>query len=181
MNTHFFHKYNSAECLFQFTNYMSTSYIYQVFRPSHDSSAWLGFSTREQPISPECSKHQVLSFAKAHVVWWTNKEYVVISILQSAQRINSERIYLQTYVLSFPGIIRMAQVTKWRTTVIRVLKAPGAELCQNAWGVVNKQKIFCFHQCSPENRIFCIVFTEYLFKERETDKERHRERVFNKK
>ena len=75
----------------------------------------------------------------------------------------------------------MAQVTKWRTTAIRVLKAPGAELCQNAWGVVKEQKKFCSHQCSPENRIFCIVFTEYLFKERETDKERHRERVFNKK
>ena len=35
-----------------------------------------------------------------------------------------------------------------RTT--RVLKAPGAELCQNAYGVVNEQKIFCSHQCSPE-------------------------------
>ena len=27
---------------------------------------------------------------------------------------------------------------------------PGAELCQNACGVVNEQKIFCSHQCSPE-------------------------------
>ena len=31
-----------------------------------------------------------------------------------------------------------------------MLKAPGAELCQNACGVVNEQKIFCSHQCSPE-------------------------------
>ena len=29
-----------------------------------------------------------------------------------------------------------------------MLKAPGAELCQNVCGVVNKQKIFCSHQCS---------------------------------
>ena len=33
--------------------------------------------------------------------------------------------------------------------VTRVLKAPVAELCQIACGVVNKQKIFCSHQCSP--------------------------------
>ena len=31
-----------------------------------------------------------------------------------------------------------------------MLKAPGAELCQNACGVVNEQKIFCSHQCSPD-------------------------------
>ena len=34
--------------------------------------------------------------------------------------------------------------------VTRVLKAPGAELCQNACGIMNEQKIFCSHQCSPE-------------------------------
>ena len=32
----------------------------------------------------------------------------------------------------------------------RVLKAPGADLFRNACGVVNEQKIFCSHQCSPE-------------------------------
>ena len=30
------------------------------------------------------------------------------------------------------------------------IKAPGAELCQNACGVVNERKTFCSHQCSPE-------------------------------
>ena len=33
-----------------------------VFRPSQDSSVWLGLTSREQLMSPECSKHQVLSF-----------------------------------------------------------------------------------------------------------------------
>ena len=31
-----------------------------------------------------------------------------------------------------------------------MLKAPAAELCQNACRVVNQQKIICFHQCSTE-------------------------------
>ena len=47
-------------------------YIYihiDVFRPSQDSSVWLGLTSREQMMSPECSKHQVLSFAKMLVVW----------------------------------------------------------------------------------------------------------------
>ena len=47
-------------------------YIYihrHVFRPSQDSSVWLGLTSREQLMSPECSKHQVLSFAKMLVVW----------------------------------------------------------------------------------------------------------------
>ena len=65
-----------------------------VFRPSHDSSVWLGSKSREQLMSPECSKNQVLSFAKMLVVCWTNKKYsVLISVLQSAQWINSECIY----------------------------------------------------------------------------------------
>ena len=33
-----------------------------VFRPSQDSSVWLGLTSREQLMSPECSKHQALSF-----------------------------------------------------------------------------------------------------------------------
>ena len=47
-------------------------YIYihiHVFRPSQDSSVWFGLTSREQLISPECSKHQVMSFAKMLVVW----------------------------------------------------------------------------------------------------------------
>ena len=60
-------------------------------------------------------------------------------------------IYPQTRVSSSPGLINVVQVNELRTTdVTRVLKAPGTELCQNACGVVNEQKIFCSHQCSPE-------------------------------
>ena len=76
-----------------------------VFRPSQGSSVWLGLTSREL-MSPECSKHQVLSFAQMLVVQWTNKKYsVLISVFQSAQWINSERIYPQTCVSSFPGLI----------------------------------------------------------------------------
>ena len=80
-------------------------YIYihrHVFRPYQDSSAWLGLTSREQLMSLECSKHQVLSFAKMLVVWWTNKKHsVLISVLQGARWINSECIYPQTRVLSW--------------------------------------------------------------------------------
>ena len=70
-----------------------------MFHPSHDLSVWLGLTSREQLMSPECSKHQVLSFVKMLVVWWTNKKYSVpISVLQSAQWINSERIYPYIYI-----------------------------------------------------------------------------------
>ena len=56
-----------------------------------------------------------------------------------------------TRVSSFPRLISVARVNKQRTTdVNKVLKAPGAELCQNACGVVNKHKIFYSHQCSTE-------------------------------
>ena len=45
-------------------------YIYKhVFRPSQDSSVWLGLTSRRQLMSPECSKHEVLGFAKMLVVW----------------------------------------------------------------------------------------------------------------
>ena len=78
-------------------------YIHRhVFRPSQDSSAWLELTSREQLMSLECSKHQVLSFAKMLVVWCTNKKHsVLISVLQGARWINSERIYPQTRVLSW--------------------------------------------------------------------------------
>ena len=78
-------------------------YIHRhVFCPSQDSSVWLGLTSGEQVMSLECSKHQVLSFAKMLVVWWTNKIYSVLnSILQRAQWINSELIYPQTRVLYY--------------------------------------------------------------------------------
>ena len=47
-----------------------------------------------------------------------------------------------------------------------MLKASGAELCQNACGVVNKQKIFCSHQCSPEcsmNKFRAYISTDPCF------------------
>ena len=55
-----------------------------VFRPVQDSSVLLGLTSREQLISTECSKHQVLSFAKMLVVN-KQKNFVLISVLQSAQ------------------------------------------------------------------------------------------------
>ena len=82
-------------------------YIYihrHVFRPSQDSTVWLGLTSREQLMSSECSKHQVLSFAKMLVVGWTNKKYsVLISVLSSAQWINLERIY-PVYIMIKPYI-----------------------------------------------------------------------------
>ena len=41
-------------------SYLTNIHI-NVFRPAHDSSVWLGLMSREQLISPECSKHPVLS------------------------------------------------------------------------------------------------------------------------
>ena len=55
-------------------------------------------------------------------------------------------IYIYPIYESFPGLISVARTTD----VIRVVKAPGVELCQNACGVLNEQKLFCSHQCSPE-------------------------------
>ena len=123
-----------------------------MFRPSQDSSVMLVLMSRVQLMLSECSKHQELSFAKMLVVWWTNEEHpVLISVLESAQWINSEFIYPEARVSSFPALIGVARVNEYRTTdVTTVLKAPGAELCQNACGVVNEQKAFCSHHSSPE-------------------------------
>ena len=110
-------------CPTQYTGFpnsinMTLIYIYiyihrHVFRLSQDSSVWQGLTSREQQISLECSKHLVLSFAKMLVVWWTNKKHsALICVLQSAQLINSEHIYPQTRILSFPGLISVAWVNK---------------------------------------------------------------------
>ena len=74
-------------------------YIHRhVFRPSQVSWVWLGLTSREQLMSPECSRHQVLSFAKMLVVGWTNKKCsILISVLQSAQWINS-KAYIHRHV-----------------------------------------------------------------------------------
>ena len=61
-------------------------------------------------------------------------------------------IYPQTRVSSFPEFISVARVNDWRAAdVTGLLEASGAELCQNACGVVNEQKIFFSHQCSTES------------------------------
>ena len=127
-------------------------YIYihrHVFRPSQDSSVWLRLTSREQLMSPDWSKHQVLSFAKMLVVWRTNKNYsVLISVLQSVQWIHSERIYPQTRVSSFPELN-----TVWlKITSRKQLMSPEcakhqvlsfAKMLAVWW--LNK-KIFCSHQ-----------------------------------
>ena len=52
------------------------AYIHRhVFLPSQDSSVWFVLTSREQLMLPECSKHQVGSFAKMLVVWCVNKQY----------------------------------------------------------------------------------------------------------
>ena len=64
-------------------------------------------------------------------------------------------------------LISVARVNEWRTTdVTKVLKAAGVELCQNACGVVNEQKVFCSHQCSPEcsmNKFRAYLSTDTCF------------------
>ena len=76
-------------------------------------------------------------------------------------------MYPQTWISSFPGLISVARVNEQRTTDITiVLKAPNAELCQNACGVVNKQKTFCPNQCSPEcsiNKFRAYISTDTYF------------------
>ena len=73
-------------------------------------------------------------------------------------------IYPHTRVSSFPGLISVARVNEQRTTdVTRVPKAPGAELCQNACGVANEQKIFCSHQRSPMNKLRTYISTYTCF------------------
>ena len=59
------------------SNSIKPIYIYRlVFHPSQDSSVWFGLTRREQLMSPECSKNQVLSFAKIciHIlhIWVTH-------------------------------------------------------------------------------------------------------------
>ena len=46
-----------------------------------------------------------------------------------------------------------------------MLKAPSAELSQNACGVVNEQKIFCSHQCSLYQCLYvCIYIYIYILR-----------------
>ena len=52
-----------------------------VCRPSQDSLVWLGLMSREQLISPECSKHQILSFAKMQMQNASIYIYIYINVL----------------------------------------------------------------------------------------------------
>ena len=58
------HKY-----IYIYYSYIYIQYIYiyihiHTFGPSQDSSVWLRLTSREQLMSPECSKRQVLSFCE---------------------------------------------------------------------------------------------------------------------
>ena len=85
-------------------------YIYihiHVFRPFQDLSVWLGLTSREQLMSPECSKHQVLSFARMLVVWWTNKKtFALIHQCSPECSMNKFRayIYIYTYIYRYKYI-----------------------------------------------------------------------------
>ena len=66
-----------------------------VIRPAQDSSVWLGLTSTEQLMSPECSKHQVLSLAKMLVV---NEQKIFCSHQCSAEcSMNTFRAYISTY------------------------------------------------------------------------------------
>ena len=59
-------------------------YIYNnrhVFCPSQDSSVWLGLTSREQLMSPECCKHQVLSFAKMLYIWCISRFFLLFKMV----------------------------------------------------------------------------------------------------
>ena len=52
-------------CIYIYIHIYICIYIHRhVFLPSQDSSVWLRLTSREQLMSPECSKQQVLNFAK---------------------------------------------------------------------------------------------------------------------
>ena len=50
-----------------------------VFRPSQDSSVWVRLTSREQLISPECSKHQVLIYIYVYVYIYIKNNIKILS------------------------------------------------------------------------------------------------------
>ena len=92
-------------------------YIYihiHVFRPTQDSSVWLGLTSREQLMSPECSKHQVLSLAKMLVV---NEQKIFCSHHCSPEcSMNKLRAYISTYTCFI--LISVARFNEQRTTLV---------------------------------------------------------------
>ena len=79
-----------------FCRLLTILYIHiHVFRPAQDSSVWLELTSREQLMSPECSKHQVLSLAKMLVV---NEQKIFCSHQFSPEcSMNKFRAYISTY------------------------------------------------------------------------------------
>ena len=93
--------------------------------------------------------------------------YIYISLLYIHTAYIYIYVYIYIYISSFPGLISVARVNEQRKAdATRVLKVPGAELCQIVCGVVNEQKIFSSHQSSIDSsmkklrayihrRVFC--------------------------
>ena len=69
----------------------------------------LGSRSRQQLIAPECSK-QGAALRQISCGEQTNIKFVLICVLQSAQRINSEHAHPQTHASSFPELINGALV-----------------------------------------------------------------------
>ena len=82
-------------------------YIYihiHVLCPSQDSSVWLGLTSREQLMSPECSKHQVLRFAYIYIyiyiyITFINFDFEMFAIFFSILRLNFQ--YFSFLALGF--------------------------------------------------------------------------------
>ena len=72
-----------------------------MFRPVQDSLGWLGLMSREQLMSPECSKHQVLSFAKMLVV---NKQKNILFssvLMMNMQNLGSQESVWVKYIVAY--------------------------------------------------------------------------------
>ena len=118
----------------------------QAFRSSQDLSVWLALTTRQQLMSHDCSKQQALSFAKMLVVWR------IFSSDQCSQEysLNKFRAYIHRHVFRpsqnssvWLGLTSREQLMSPECSKHQVLSF--AKML-----VVNEQKIFCSHQCSPE-------------------------------
>ena len=66
-----------------------------MYRPAQDSSVWLGLPIREQLMSQDCPKHQVVSLAKMVVM---NKETKICA--HSLFCRNSQRMHDRAKLLS---------------------------------------------------------------------------------
>ena len=91
-----------------------------VFRPSQDSSVWLGLTSREQLMSSECSKHQVLSFAKCKYI------YICIYI----------RMYIHVWFMYIYVIYMWIYIhTKNQTFILQVRSSPSVRSCRQMFNL----------------------------------------------